>query len=168
MLYYLLQIVIASVNAAPSQIIAVSDEIEIDSKKTYGLRVLFARENNQWHQFDSKILENKTWSIAFDGKKKGNIETSLNKTVSNAEIIQHYSKKVIPKELKVSNPTDYAKSKKKFYNWRSENTYRPMVVLKTDSSKDPDIWKPRFPNLKLLKKLEKKLFQEFSKGPTLQ
>lgn len=132
------------------------------------VRVLFAKVDNRWIALNNAEVSQKydytkiTWTVAFDGRKIGQIKTSdPNKNIDYDWAYPRDRLLEVTKDSKIPKIKNISRI---FFSWCDKGPeYRPLVLVSQPNFKDPESWNNFNPSEEYIDKLFPDLKKVFNK-----
>ena len=121
------------------------------------VRALFEKSDGHWaalgtrESLDSVIPGEMAWTIAFDGRRLGTVQT----TVSRPDVPDDWTFKrdMLLEVAPAQNPPAIMNRKKQFGGWCDSPLHRPLVLVSGGSFEDPEVWRSYAPDSTLRRSL---------------
>jgi hypothetical protein len=149
-LVVLFSLAFAETAVSDSTIIGVLEKPQCKEEINEAVRALFVKIDKKWIPLETEEVFNKyvsqhmTWTIAFDGRKAGNVKTidqgfhtKYEWTFSRDRILTLSQEQKIP---------HFQNKSERFSGWCWPPSIRPVVVFVNGNVSDPDIWKRAQPS----------------------
>lgn len=133
-------------NAFAASLVGVLEEPQCRYGVGRFVRPLFLSKGGAWLSLDSAqaanpyIQKQMSWSIAFDGRKVGTLQTSSSGFNSPDSWI--YKRDHLLKLASGDLAPSVANKSDQFWGWCQRPSVRPLVVVSDENVEDPEKWKP--------------------------